>query len=201
MKLATITLIVLALIPTGTLAQARPTDVPRQIYGKVQVIDGTTFKFVKTRQLIRLAGYEAPRLAQNATTESVTWPVGQVSRAWMILQTLGQDVNCAPIGRDTNKNLRQIWQRRQSRKGSATPSTIVMNPKSLPISILRGGREGLVSASGRRRTCLLPGSTKHRQSLVSSPMVARQPPKRGFLCPCPSLPTKHCRSRRCTEVK
>ena len=105
MKLATISTIVLALIPTGTLAQARPSDVPRQIYGKVQVIDGTTFEFVKTRQLIRLAGYEAPRLAQNATTEGVTWPVGQVSRAWMILRTLGQDVNCAPIGRDTNKNL------------------------------------------------------------------------------------------------
>lgn len=105
MKLATISTIVLALIPTGTLAQARPSDVPRQIYGKVQVIDGTTFEFVKTRQLIRLAGYEAPRLAQNATTEGVTWPVGQVSRAWMILRTLGQDVNCAPIGRDSNKNL------------------------------------------------------------------------------------------------
>ncbi len=105
MKLATISTIVLALIPTGTLAQARPSDVPRQIYGKVQVIDGTTFEFVKTRQLIRLAGYEAPRLAQNATTEGVTWPVGQVSRAWMILRTLGQDVNCAPISRDTNKNL------------------------------------------------------------------------------------------------
>ena len=105
MKLATILTIVLALIPTGTLAQARPSDVPRQIYGKVQVIDGTTFEFVKTRQLIRLAGYEAPRLAQNATTEGVTWPVGQVSRAWMILRTLGQDVNCAPIGRDSNKNL------------------------------------------------------------------------------------------------
>ena len=105
MKLATISTIVLALIPTGTLAQARPSDVPRQIYGKVHVIDGTTFEFVKTRQLIRLAGYEAPRLAQNATTEGVTWPVGQVSRAWMILRTLGQDVNCAPIGRDSNKNL------------------------------------------------------------------------------------------------
>jgi endonuclease YncB( thermonuclease family) len=105
MKHAAITMIVLALIPTGTLAQARPTDVPRQIYGKVQIIDGTTFEFVKTRQLIRLAGYEAPRLAQNATTEGVSWPVGQVSRAWMILQTLGQNVNCAPIGRDTNKNL------------------------------------------------------------------------------------------------
>ncbi|NTA14031.1 thermonuclease family protein [Agrobacterium tumefaciens] len=105
MKLATISTIVLALIPTGTLAQARPSDVPRQIYGKVQVIDGTTFEFVKTRQLIRLAGYEAPSLAQNATTEGVTWPVGQVSRAWMILRTLGQDVNCAPIGRDSNKNL------------------------------------------------------------------------------------------------
>lgn len=105
MKLATISTIVVAHIPTGTLAQARPSDVPRQIYGKVQVIDGTTFEFIKTRQLVRLAGYEAPQLLQNATTEGVTWPVGQVSRAWMILRTLGQNVNCAPVGRDDNKRL------------------------------------------------------------------------------------------------
>lgn len=105
MKIATISMFLLALTPTGSLAQARPTDVPHQIYGKVQVIDGTTFEFIKTRQFVRLAGYEAPQLLQNATTEGVTWPVGQVSRAWMILRTLGQNVNCAPIGRDNNKNL------------------------------------------------------------------------------------------------
>jgi endonuclease YncB( thermonuclease family) len=93
------------MVPTALLAQSRPSDVPRQIYGKVQVVDATTFEFVKSRQIVRLAGYEAPRLEQTATSDGVEWPAGQVSRAWMILRTLGQNVNCAPIGRDTNKIL------------------------------------------------------------------------------------------------
>ncbi len=105
MKAAILTMILLALTPTGSLGQARQTDVPRQIYGKVRVVDGTTFEFIKSRQVVRLAGYEAPRLEQTATSEGVTWPAGQVSRAWMILRTLGQNVNCAPIGRDTSKVL------------------------------------------------------------------------------------------------
>ncbi|QCL98254.1 thermonuclease family protein [Agrobacterium tumefaciens] len=105
MKVTAISMMLLALAPTGSLGQAFTSDVPRQIYGRVQVVDGTTFEFIKTRQLVRLAGYEAPRLVQSASTGGVTWPVGQVSRAWMILRTLGQNVNCAPIGRDSNKNL------------------------------------------------------------------------------------------------
>ncbi|NEJ11314.1 nuclease, partial [Rhizobium leguminosarum] len=83
-------------------AQNRPVDIPRQIYGKVQVVDATTFEFRKSGQTVRLAGYEAPRLEQTARSDGVDWPAGQVSRAWMVLRTLGQDVNCAPIGRDTN---------------------------------------------------------------------------------------------------
>ncbi|MGP4727205.1 thermonuclease family protein [Agrobacterium deltaense] len=105
MKLVTFSMALLAATSTASLAQGRPNDVPRQIYGKVQVIDGTTFEFINSRQVVRLAGYEAPRLDQAATSEGVTWPAGQVSRAWMILRTLGQDVNCAPIARDTNKIL------------------------------------------------------------------------------------------------
>ncbi|WP_142627711.1 thermonuclease family protein [Rhizobium sp. P007] len=105
MKLAALSTILLAATPTASLGQGRPTDVPRQIYGKVQVINGATFEFIKSRQVVRLAGYEAPLLEQMATSEGVAWPAGQVSRAWMILRTLGQDVNCAPIGRDTNKIL------------------------------------------------------------------------------------------------
>lgn len=105
MKVTAISMMLLAFTPTGSLGQALPSDGPRQIYGRVQVVDGTTFEFIRTRQLVRLAGYEAPLLEQNATTEGVTWPVGQVSRAWMILRTLGQNVNCAPIGRDNNKIL------------------------------------------------------------------------------------------------
>ncbi len=105
MKVITISMILLALAPTGSLGQARRSDVPHQIFGKVQVIDGTTFEFIKSRQLVRLAGFEAPRLEQVATSDGIKWPAGQVTRAWMILRTLGQDVNCAPIGRDTNNNL------------------------------------------------------------------------------------------------
>lgn len=105
MKLTALSTILLAATPTASLGQGRPTDVPRQIYGKVQVINGATFEFIKSRQVVRLASYEAPLLEQMATSEGVAWPAGQVSRAWMILRTLGQDVNCAPIGRDTNKIL------------------------------------------------------------------------------------------------
>lgn len=105
MKPRAISLILLAMTPTVSWAQGRPADVPRQIYGKVQVVDTRTFEFVKTRQVVRLAGYEAPRLEQTAVSDGVQWPAGEVSRAWMILRTLGQNVNCAPIGRDANKIL------------------------------------------------------------------------------------------------
>lgn len=105
MKPSAISMILLAMTSTETLAQGRPADVPRQIYGKVQVVDTTTFEFAKTRQVVRLAGYEAPRLEQTAVSDGVQWPAGQVSRAWMILRTLGQNVNCAPIGRDASKVL------------------------------------------------------------------------------------------------
>ncbi|AHF88319.1 nuclease (plasmid) [Rhizobium leguminosarum bv. trifolii WSM1689] len=105
MKVAAGSILWLAMVPTALLAQSRPSDVPRQIYGKVQVVDATTFEFVKSRQIVRLAGYEAPRLEQTATSDGVEWPAGQVSRAWMILRTLGQNVNCAPVDRDTNKVL------------------------------------------------------------------------------------------------
>ncbi|MCQ1855000.1 thermonuclease family protein [Neorhizobium galegae] len=105
MKVVAGSMLWLAIAPTALFAQSRPSDVPRQIYGTVQVVDATTFEFVKSRQIVRLAGYDAPRLEQTATSDDVEWPAGQVSRAWMILRTLGQSVNCAPIGRDTNKVL------------------------------------------------------------------------------------------------
>lgn len=98
-------LIALTVMPPPMMAQSRPTDLPRQIYGEVQIVDSTTLEFVGTKQVVRLAGFEAARLDQMATSASVSWPAGQVSRAWMILRTLGQDVNCAPIGRDRNKVL------------------------------------------------------------------------------------------------
>ncbi|CDZ64355.1 SNase domain protein [Neorhizobium galegae bv. orientalis] len=105
MKVLAASMLWLAMVPTAMLAQSRPSDVPRQIYGKVQIVDATTFEFAKSRQIVRLAGYEAPRLEQTASSDGVAWPAGQVSRAWMILRTLGQNVNCAPIDRDTNKVL------------------------------------------------------------------------------------------------
>jgi endonuclease YncB( thermonuclease family) len=95
-------LLLLMMTATAAPAQNRPADIPRQIFGKVQVMDATTFEFRKSGQTVRLAGYEAPRLEQTATSDGIDWPAGQVSRAWMILRTLGQDVNCAPIARDAN---------------------------------------------------------------------------------------------------
>lgn len=105
MMRSALTFVLLAGLPTLTLAQGRPADVPRQIYGKVQVIDGTTLDFKDRGQIVRLAGYEAPRLEQTAISDGVEWPAGQVAKAWMILRTLKRDVNCAPVARDANKNL------------------------------------------------------------------------------------------------
>lgn len=102
MKVVSLSIMFLTITAAATTAQVRPADIPRQIYGKVRVVDATTFEFRKSAQTVRLAGYDAPRLEQTATSDGVDWPAGQVSRAWMILRTLGQDVNCAPIARDAN---------------------------------------------------------------------------------------------------
>ena len=102
MRGASLSMLLMMMTATAASAQNRPADIPRQIFGKVQVVDATTFEFRKSGQTVRLAGYEAPRLEQTATSDGVDWPAGQVSRAWMILRTLGQDVNCAPIARDAN---------------------------------------------------------------------------------------------------
>jgi endonuclease YncB( thermonuclease family) len=102
MRVGAISMLLVTMTATTSPGQSRPPDTPRQIYGKVQVVDATTFEFTKSEQIVRLAGYEAPRLEQTATSDGVEWPAGQVSRAWMILRTLGRDVNCAPIARDTN---------------------------------------------------------------------------------------------------
>lgn len=105
MRVAFLSILLLKMMATQAHAQNRPADIPRQVYGKVQIVDATTFEFRKSGQTVRLAGYEAPRLEQTASSDGVDWPVGQVSRAWMILRTLGQDVNCAPIARDANSVL------------------------------------------------------------------------------------------------
>jgi endonuclease YncB( thermonuclease family) len=105
MKTLSISLMLVGAIPTPSPAKIRPADIPHQIYGTVQIVDATTFEFVTSRQIVRLAGYEAPRLDQTATSGGVEWPAGQVSRAWMILRTLGQNINCGPIGRDANQML------------------------------------------------------------------------------------------------
>jgi len=102
MRGASLSMLLMMMTATAASAQNRPADIPRQIFGKVQVVDATTFEFTKSGQTVRLAGYEAPRLEQTATSDGVDWPAGQVSRAWMILRTLGQDVNCASIARDAN---------------------------------------------------------------------------------------------------
>lgn len=75
---------------------------PNQIYGRVQVLDGSTIEFIKPKKIVRFAGYLAPRLDQAATTDGVEWPAGQVARAWLTLRTLKHDVNCAPLTTDAN---------------------------------------------------------------------------------------------------
>ncbi|OHV80288.1 thermonuclease family protein [Ensifer sp. LCM 4579] len=105
MRTATIAVSLILGFPVTAGAQSRTLDVPRQIYGKVQVVDGTTLEFKDRRQIIRLAGYEAPRVEQIASSDGIEWPAGQVAKSWMILRTLKRDVNCAPIARDANKNL------------------------------------------------------------------------------------------------
>jgi endonuclease YncB( thermonuclease family) len=100
MKGVSFSILLLTMTATAAPGQNQPADIPRQLYGKVQVVDATTLEFRKSGQTVRLAGYEAPRLEQTARSDGVDWPAGQVSRAWMILRTLGQDVNCAPAARD-----------------------------------------------------------------------------------------------------
>ncbi|MCO5067031.1 MAG: thermonuclease family protein [Rhizobiaceae bacterium] len=90
-----------ATLPASAQSSADAT-LPRQIYGRVQVLDGSTVEFVKPKKLVRFAGYLAPRLDQVATTDSVEWPAGQVARDWLILRTLKHDVNCAPVTTDSN---------------------------------------------------------------------------------------------------
>lgn len=102
MRFLSLSIMFLTMTVAAPMAQVRPADIPRQIYGKAQVVDATTLEFRKSAQTVRLAGYEAPRLEQTATSDGIDWPAGEVSRAWMILRTLGQDVNCAPIARDAN---------------------------------------------------------------------------------------------------
>ncbi|CAM5287670.1 hypothetical protein ATER59S_00490 [Aquamicrobium terrae] len=87
--------------PAGAQGSANPVP-PKQIYGRVQVLDGSTIEFTSPRTIVRLAGYLAPRLQQVATTEGVEWPVGEVARAWLILRTLKHDVNCASVATDAN---------------------------------------------------------------------------------------------------
>ncbi|RFC64803.1 thermonuclease family protein [Mesorhizobium denitrificans] len=104
MKLLSSTAIVItlgALWPASAQTSADNT-LPKQIYGRVQVLDGSTIEFIKSRKIVRFAGYLAPRLDQVAMTDDVGWPAGQVARAWLILRTLKHDVNCASVTTDAN---------------------------------------------------------------------------------------------------
>ena len=94
--------VMLATILPASAQGPADTVLPKQIYGRVQVLDGSAIEFITPKKIVRLAGYLAPRLDQVATTESVEWPVGQVARAWLILRTLKHDVNCASVTTDAN---------------------------------------------------------------------------------------------------
>ena len=104
MKLLSGTAIVITLVALWPASAQTSADntLPKQIYGRVQVLDGSTIEFIKPSKIVRLAGYLAPRLDQVATTDSVEWPPGQVARAWLILRTLQHDVNCASVTTDAN---------------------------------------------------------------------------------------------------
>lgn len=208
MKVITISMILLALAPMGSLGQARSSDIPRQIFGKAQVIDGTTFEFIKSRQLVRLAGFEAPRLKQVATSDGITWPAGEVTRAWMILRTLGQDVNCAPIGRDTNNNLIAhcfVGETNLAETAIAEGIGYAFNYPNEPqipayFDIERRAR-GLGFGIWSSADLSPPGSTMYRRCPLSSPTARRRHPKSTLPYPCPSFPTAPCPSRECMEVK
>lgn len=75
---------------------------PEQLYGRVRVIDGKSLAFTEQKETVRLAGYEAPEIDQTATSDGIEWPVGQVSKSWLILRTLRRDVNCASLIRAGN---------------------------------------------------------------------------------------------------
>jgi endonuclease YncB( thermonuclease family) len=96
--------VVVTLATIGPASAQNLTDrvLPKQIYGHVQVLDGSTIEFTNPRKIVRFAGYLAPQLDQVATTDGTEWPVGQVARAWLILRTLKRDVNCAPVTTDAN---------------------------------------------------------------------------------------------------
>lgn len=211
MKLVTLSMALLAATSTASLAQGRPNDVPRQIYGKVQVIDGTTFEFINSRLVVRLAGYEAPR-PDPGGDERRCDVAGRTG-----LARLDDPSNTGP-GRQlrTDRSRQQQdpdrplfcwqinWQRRRLPKASATPSIIAMNLMSPLISISRERPEGLVSASGRHPTWILLGST-HPRCVKRIPTDVHQSPKVAFPfpCPCPCLSSQtiRCPSRTRTEVE
>lgn len=80
-------------------------DLPASIFGRAQVYDAFTFDLVvptssqrryRISPRIRLEGVEGCQLRQTAELDGVRWPCGVVGAAWLVSQTIGQEVECRP---------------------------------------------------------------------------------------------------------
>lgn len=74
---------------------------PRRTAGaapmRVEVLSGTSFADVETRQVYRLYGIDACDPTQTATLGRQTWPCGTVATAWLVSSTLNKWVACTTI--------------------------------------------------------------------------------------------------------
>ncbi len=64
---------------------------------RVEVLSGTSFADVETRQVYRLYGIDTCEPTQTATLGRQTWPCGVVATAWLVTATLNKWVACTAI--------------------------------------------------------------------------------------------------------
>jgi endonuclease YncB( thermonuclease family) len=64
---------------------------------RVEVLSGTSFADVESRQVYRLYGVDACDPTQTATLGRQTWPCGIVATAWLVTATLNKWVACTTI--------------------------------------------------------------------------------------------------------
>ncbi len=66
---------------------------------RVEVLSGTTFADIETRQVYRLYGIDACDPGQTARLGKQNWPCGVVATAWLVTATLNKWVACTTIRR------------------------------------------------------------------------------------------------------
>ena len=64
---------------------------------RVEVLSGTSFADVETRQVYRLYGIDTCEPTQTATLGRQTWPCGTVAISWLVTATLNKWVACTTI--------------------------------------------------------------------------------------------------------